>query len=344
MKVNRTAFFLFSLIIAGLIFIVIEIAVRVLFPEIILQGIKKDFFTPKIYGSSFSFKPDIEGTIWGKKFKTNELGFPIVSDKPVLEADSKIIILGDSLSFPVGVNYNEGFPNILESRLPNYRIINASLPGYWVGDYYNVLDNLLKRLDFKGVIVSICLNDFVDVSQVDIKNNTFERDRFINNMSGNPAKRLMLKLGYSRFLTQHSKAYALLKNILFDPGRMFFEADMLEYNKPAAAELISRKLIKLNSLAVENKKWIMFLVFPYRVQFKNNNMEAQELLSQIANKNSLYLIDMYPFIKEQTVKAGIAPDELYLKFDTMHFSPKGHRIIGEVIFNALKSGPLSEEI
>lgn len=330
---------LFNILVLIVFCILVEVSVRVLFPEVIFLRFDRNFFAEKRYGVSFSFKPNIEGFIWGRKFKTDRFGFPLVSERPIKESDAKILILGDSISFPVGVDTKEGFPYLLERCLENYRIINASITGYWFGDYFNVLNKLIRRVNFEGIVVSVCLNDSVDLSQVSIKKDiTYDRDRLRDIMKQNPFKRFMMNIGYSNFLMQHSKTYVLLKNILFDSSKLFFAADMLEYDKPNKEDFITRNLREINDLAAKNGKWLIFFVFPYRAQFSasDNDMKAQEMFKRIAKNHSLCLVDMYPLIKERIQESNIHPEELYLKFDPMHFSAKGHRIIADIIDDKLQ--------
>lgn len=203
---------------------------------------------------------------------------------------------------------------------------------------------MISQVDFEGVIVSICLNDFVDTSQIAIRKNY--HDRLIgNSLDKNPIKKFLIRINskfiaYNDFLRHHSKAYLLLKNVIFDSSKMYFEADKLVYEKPGIEDFISKNLVELNNLAVNNGKWIIFFVFPYKAQFYENYCSdkkmIQEIFKRVAEKESLHLIDSYPLINERIYKLNACPDRLYLKFDSIHFSAQGHKIIATIIHEKLR--------
>ncbi|MCX5893533.1 MAG: hypothetical protein NTW80_11295, partial [Deltaproteobacteria bacterium] len=149
---------------------IIEITVRIVFTEIIPFGNSNNLFQDKRFGNSVGLTPNIKGYSFGAEVVTNGLGFRIDPASPDPRGKHHILVLGDSISFGPGIKAGDTFPFILQKRLKDCQIINASVPGYSTGDYFNVLSfEINSKLSFEGVIISICLNDFSDASQALIK-------------------------------------------------------------------------------------------------------------------------------------------------------------------------------
>ena len=117
-------------------------------------------------------KPNFEGLILGQEVKINSMGFRDYEYLLKKEKNTfRIAVLGDSLTFGYGVNFNETYPKILEKKFnqkenKRYKVLNFGVPAYntfqeaellgkkvinyspdliIVGFYYNDLDNAKFR-------------------------------------------------------------------------------------------------------------------------------------------------------------------------------------------------------
>lgn len=330
----------------ALLLLCIELIVRISFPNLFCWGIKKDYLEAGRFGPTYGCKARINETSFGKKFMTDDLGFRINPDSNLGMVDKHvpaILILGDSISFGIGVEAVDSYPFILEKKLKEYRIINGSVLGYWIQDYYNILDYLIKKtkIDFEGVIVNICLNDFTYFSQVPVRQyfgeKTINKELVPNTISH-------CFFDFNAFLRQHSKTYLLLRNICFDTSKVLFDAENITYNNPEIKKSISAELPRLNNLAVNNKKWIIFFVFPYEYQLRNgvadindDVLKPQRIISEFAKEKSLPVVDLYPRLKKFLNYSETRSDLLYVTYDPMHFSAEGNKVIAELVYNELCS-------
>ena len=77
--------------------------------------------------------------------------------------DKNILILGDSLSAGLGVNYDQAWPSLLQSRInkmgASYRVINASVSGDTTSGGISRLPRLLKKYSPEIFILELGGND-----------------------------------------------------------------------------------------------------------------------------------------------------------------------------------------
>lgn len=78
--------------------------------------------------------------------------------------DMKVLILGDSFAFGMGVNDEETFSSILERRLLDLgihaKVINAAVPAYNLEDIECKYQKIKGDIDFDWVILTASFNDF----------------------------------------------------------------------------------------------------------------------------------------------------------------------------------------
>ncbi|MCX5713850.1 MAG: hypothetical protein NT033_03385 [Candidatus Omnitrophica bacterium] len=344
---------LFNLLLSITFIFAIELGVRILFPNIFCVGIDKNFFEYKKFGDTYGFKKNIKGVIFGKEFITGDLGFPI-NPKSTLTNQAKhtILVLGDSISFALGVEANNAFPFLLERRLKKgYRIINASISGYGVEDYYNILKDLLPRMDFEGIIISLSINDFTALSQTFIIKN-FNRQLQRKRIIQNPFLRSIIYVNnyffdFNAFLREHSKAYMLIRRLFLDSSKIYFLAEKETFEHADIKNYISDSLLKINNLAVKNGKWIIFFVLPYKEQLrqdaKSDDFKPQARINEVASEEFLSVVDCCPLLKKFIESSGVKLNTLYLSpEDGIHFSLLGHKVISEIITDELSHRGLAQ--
>jgi lysophospholipase L1-like esterase len=82
--------------------------------------------------------------------------------RPEKDVTERILILGDSVTFGVGVDSSDTFSSLLEAKLGDVEVINAGVNGYTT---YNELQYFLEKgtsLNPDLVVVAVCLNDVVN--------------------------------------------------------------------------------------------------------------------------------------------------------------------------------------
>lgn len=116
-------------------------------------------------------KPNYSGRIWDIPFKTNEFGLrdeeSFSARKPA--GEYRIMSLGDSIAFGLGLDAEDHYTKILQRNLNasgdsrHFRVVNASGPGFSPTCYYLYLQNegLLLEPDMLIVEIELC-NDVTD--------------------------------------------------------------------------------------------------------------------------------------------------------------------------------------
>lgn len=329
----------FTIILFTLLFFIIEAAVRMAFPDLVFCGFNRNYLLENKYGTSYGLKSNINGALFGKKMVTDDYGFRIDnSAKTTANPKMRILFLGDSVTFGLGVEAKDTFPYILQNEIADCQAINSSVPGYRMDDYYNVLHYLCGKMDFDGVIVAICLDDFSAISQGFIRhyfNDMAKRRKLIHS----PFYRFLIQFNnsivdFNAILRKHSKTYVLLRNRFMDSSKVIFEAQDFTYSGPQIDEVILRSIQKLNNLASQEKKWILFIVFPFEYQLRKNAsnevLKPQKIINNVTRNASLPVMDIYPYLQASLSDSSLDGSSLYL--DAMHFSKKGHHVVSRTIY------------
>lgn len=352
-----------NLAILFFLLLAIEMVVRLSMPQITPFGLDAHLLQGNKFGNSYGLFPQAKGVFFGAEIITDEHGFRIDPSSKVPERKKSILVVGDSVSLGVGVAAVDAYPYILGSKLKEYRTINASAPGHTILDYYNVLNHLLPKMEFEGVILGICLNDFSAASQQAIKAHVEKREEkqqappsptgFVQTLKQEEKRqdqrypkgfvRFLRYLNdnyfnFNRYLCKYSRAYILTKTLATDVSKNWYVADTSVYHTEAISDSIGQQLEQLQELATRNKKWVLFCLFPYEYQLrvKNNELlKPQTLIHNVAKAKGLTLIDLYPYLQEHLQSYQQTSRSLYLFHDPMHFSPQGHKIVAEAICQEL---------
>lgn len=155
--------------------VIVEILLRIFYPQ---YGGEPFQFDPVL---GFSLKPDYDG-IWRDHenltpLRTNSMGFrdaEILVPKP--RGVFRILVLGDSMTFGMGVEQEATFPDLLEEMLTGNRkagqvrfeVINAGVPGY--GTAQQLLQYRLYKQQLNPDLVILAFfvsNDLLDNLCVD---------------------------------------------------------------------------------------------------------------------------------------------------------------------------------
>lgn len=81
---------------------------------------------------------------------------------PIVNADKAVLIIGDSVSFGVGVDDKFTVASSLQKMLADrYRVINASVGGYNGQQAFMAARQLSQKYDFAGLIYVACQNDYM---------------------------------------------------------------------------------------------------------------------------------------------------------------------------------------
>jgi lysophospholipase L1-like esterase len=287
------------------------------------------------YPGGKSLRPNGQGMYRGGEISLDLFGFRNGYDKSIFLRKKRLLVLGDSTAFGMGVNDNETFTHhlnqIFKSR--DWAFINLGRPGR---DTASIRDTLLTYekafLPYLGLIWIYNIND-AKLSD-DFRPPNFNTGSIIYS-TGTLSKMENRIWPYLRSptLIKHLTQELLNKN----PRKL--EMKWQEYYnyclgtfKPDSKfiNFERRYLDQVVSLANHRKIPLFFVIVPVLDQFSDNNRGPQEFLSQFESKN-VVVVDILKELSQY-------PDhkELYLPNDSRHFSEKGNRMIAKQISETLK--------
>lgn len=325
MKIRILKIILWNILIVLLLLVVLEVIVRILYPQIQLSGLNRKILEPTVYYSTVGLKQNSAGTSNGilKQVDSNRCW---KYSKEIKKTNKKILILGDSATMGIGVENDSTFVGILNYNLPDVEFYNVALIGYSIQDYLNITRFLIQKkkneLGVSDICIFWCLNDiysnFPDLNSPEQKNN-------------------IVKM-ITDFLVKNSKLYHLIKNIFTDRPRDYFFYDRKFYN-PDNQQLNNslNKLDQIMEIADSAKISLHLFLLPYEYQIRNYNnydiFEPQKIFENFLQKIDVETTDCSPAF----VKSNLPSNQLYLYGDGIHFSNKGHRILAEYLLQSYKN-------
>ena len=149
--------FLFSIIILFIFIFSLEVVARI-FHLADLTGVSKNLI---IFDKNIHMNArNIEAIAFSKKVFTDEFGFRIPKKKfNYKDQNSSILILGDSVSFGVGVEEQDTFVGSLRNEFKNLNFFNSSVSGYHLKHYPEIVKKNKKLNGLTEVILFFTLND-----------------------------------------------------------------------------------------------------------------------------------------------------------------------------------------
>jgi lysophospholipase L1-like esterase len=296
------------------------------FTRINFLGISRGIFVSQAFGDSYGNRPDYRGVAFGADVQTDANGFRIDPAFSQPSGGDAVLILGDSVSFGVGVDASKTVTGLLQRAMPRLRFYNASAIGYGLHDYANVVGTFLpQKPEIKYVLLFYCLNDIYDTSAQEIEAAVQQ----VNGTGVTPSPFSSFQafaLSVNNLLRSRSKLYLYIKNVLTDPSMRYFKQDLAEYEKrlPNIGDSLQPLRKIAEQLAARSVTFEVF-VMPYEAQVRTKEQSRflpQTLVDDFLRTNRIAYYDATPAF----VQSGRPSQDLYLYGDPMHLSEEGHRI------------------
>jgi len=320
-RVKKLFLVLASLVFCAFIILLLEAGTRILWPEINAQDTEQSLLRPKAFGDSYGWQPQASGVSFGKTVFIDEFGFRKISSPE--HYDDSWIILGDSVTFGVGVETEETFVQLLQNTLPRTKVWNTAAIGYSIKNYRDVLYHLTAPEqqnihNLRKVLLFLCLND------VDL-NDRIEQA---------PSKRALNYRAVQSvlsFMRRHSRLYMRLKAALTDRSKFYFLNDYQLYQE--GGESLTQSLAILNEMNTflrSRNIALTVVILPYEYQLRTKETQylvPQKLLAAHFNELGISYLDAYGYFESS---AG-DEKENFLYADFGHLSKKGHGIVFELL-------------
>ena len=323
----KKIFFINVLVIILIIFI-LEIVVRT-FNLAGLQGYDKNLFY--IENGITLAKPNTELKIFGKYSKTDSNGFRIPLNNYFFDKNKKsTLILGDSVSFGVGVEEKYTFVGLLRGKGNN--LLNASISGHNLESYLYLLKryNDSDNIKFEKTVIILCLNDIVPFQGVISKNSNKKQAEKKNFFEKNINDNLATKINI--FFRERSALFVFLKGLVTNPSKRHYDLMANLYDNEENIEILKSQLSKIDNYSNVSNIDVSFVLLPYAYQINNdcneNLMKPQKEINRIFKNIKLPIFDYSKKFCNETNKS-----KLFLPYDPVHLSLLGHKLVSKILIN-----------
>ncbi|MBU1651801.1 hypothetical protein KKA00_06250 [bacterium] len=304
--------------------------------NILTQVSKQDLFTP-INPGSFAHKPDEKVHWWGFDIRIDSLGNR--QGIPATSPNLKILFLGDSMIFGLGLADHHTIPSLLQTELESTQVINAGVIGYDMQQYLYHLRRLTPYIKPDLVVIGICYNDLFPNED---PFRTVMADRGLADeelrarrgettpLSGSPVRAVKRMLRETTLYLLYQQSH--IKEKLKDPRPREYSQKPMLVGKEKAPQLIGEFLDSLDSLDLEAA--FVYFPTPDEIGMKSNFVYVEELEKRNQPVLDLGLTDRITkesyFLREKG--KYMLPD--------IHFNLEGSKVVAHEIAEWLKDEKL----
>jgi len=315
MKKDFLKVLIFNLFFIFCLLIILESLIRV-FNLSQIQGYKAEIYFDKIH----KLKPKSEGVVLGEKFFTDNLGFRVPSKEYRYEPKKKILFLGDSVTFGVGVKEEKTFVGKFRKNSTEYAVFNLALFGYQIKEYSAQINDLKSLYPIDKIFIFLTLNDVYDNANIRLtkkSENTYNKS-FKKIFNFDFIKKI------NNYLRDKSYLYTFFKGNVIDPPETWFN-NTLTYYKKNDLEFVRNFFLDFTNFVNKNGIQSYIFILPYEYQTRDCKKELllpQRKIIALSKDIGNNFYDLTAnFCKYER------PKKLFLKYDPMHLSKDGHKLV-----------------
>ncbi len=317
----------FNLIIIISIIFFLEILIRLL-NIVELQGYDKDVYY--LENDIILNKPNKIFKVSGKQARTDENGFRIpLNDFSYDRNKGNILILGDSVTFGVGVKETDSFIGQLR-KTSNKNLYNTSIVGHNLKSYLYIVEQNFNKpgVRFDEIVIFICLNDIVPFQGVVSKKGSAQLETNKHLLDKYFKNNLTLKINL--FFREKSSLFVLFKSLLTSPVKRHYQYMNSMYKDENNIKEFENYILKIKKFSKQNQLNLKFVLLPYTYQIINDCkievMKPQNEIKKIFGKLNLVYHDFSKKFCENTNQK-----KLFLPFDPVHLSKYGHEYVSNLL-------------
>ncbi len=243
------------------------------------------------------------------------------------KSKTRILVLGDTISFGTGLDYNSTFPHLLENKFNSggygIEVINTGVNGYQPSQEYAYYQNEGYKYDPDVILIGIALNDILPADPVSKFKDNFEKYNDSDSNPPDPAIKSLVKK------TCHSCVF--IYSIAHNYNNDYFGVVYKTWENESELAEYSDKLNLLNSELKSKNVTLFLVIFPYSDQFGNSRygLLPQEKIKSLAKSQNISYIDLTSFLDVADYK------KYYLSYDRLHMNPEGNKFVTEIVYSDL---------
>jgi lysophospholipase L1-like esterase len=260
----------------------------------------------------------------------------------------KILVLGDSIGLGLGVNDGNVFTDYLEHEIPGYQVLNFSVNGYGIGQYFLMLKRAIEKNVAKLIVVVICTGN-------DIRNTITSENYGLNKplFFANNGQLEFVDVNISRFSCHNMFSYSwFLKRKSFKYMKKNCVKKIL--GDEQTNEVIFQLLNRIEALGKQNGVKTLFVLSPSKSNFDEKKSFLERLKMEkkkdpenyhkpVVTSSEFYFKTSMKFFRDGFKKSNliyldllneneierINPEELFI--DHYHYSVEGHKFLAAKI-------------
>ena len=298
---------------------------------------------------------------WGDvrhNVSTNSLGFrdKTVREVPLSSDRYRILFMGDSFTYGVGLPYEKTFVSMIESALAekNVEVLNAGVVSYSPAIYFKKTEFLLRNtgLKFDDLVV------FLDISDIQDEAVSYDTTEEGVVWIGGPAPtvrefvyeyttilRNLWEVGeaFRDWITDDPDAHRTKEERRYGANeyRSLWTVDRRAYEDYGAAglEKAKRHMALLRDLLRQYGIGMTLVVYPWPTQILHADLDSLQVRvwRDWAAEHGVRFIDCFP----DFIQAGVDPKETIRKYfipGDIHWNEEGHRLIAAKLLDAWEEG------
>lgn len=325
---KKAALLLFSTLLCTLALLLLEGGARILWPEINFQDTERFLIRKNAFGNTHGWTPNASGVSFGKRITIDEFGFRRLTAPE--NYTSSWLILGDSVTFGVGVDAEDTYIQLLQNDLPTVKLWSTAVVGYDMLNHRDVINRFVIESqgipNVKKVVLFFCLND-VDLQYPD-PDRKVSRFEYLTSSS---VDKVLL------FLRSHSKFYLLMKNVISDRSKFYFWHDYQFYKDAGKKYTDAMKILdEINTTLRMRNIDFTIIILPYEYQLRTKEEQhllPQKLLTAHLKDKGVPYIDTYAYFE----RSGVDQKKNFLYADFCHFSKRGHQLVASILKEHLRA-------
>lgn len=253
------------------------------------------------------------------------------------------IFLGDSFTFGLGVNYEDTFFHLYKRALGLKNIINLSVSGLDIYDYFIKIKNYLDKFPIEKIYLAIYLGNDLFPKFENLHKNQ-ETKKNIKNI-----KRKFAIYRLIKGLKKRKKTYEMFNTSNIDTFWNYTSPfKYLEYDAEKSTGFKEYKefLEKIITLCNLHKTKLYVILIPDKIQVYENEVrkilknpsdynfeKPNKYTAKICKGYNIPVFDSTPYLKK--IAQDHTFNKIYFDYD-IHFNPLGHKTMADYLISSLK--------
>ncbi len=255
----------------------------------------------------------------------------------------RIICLGDSVTFGLGVDNEDTYPyyleNFLQDKYKNKKIevLNAGIPGFSSDQGLFLFKRNCLYLKPDLVLISFGINDYVrPLNQTiqKVKKRSFSNELVKSIVNG--LNEFFMNFHFYRLLYFSKVIFSKNKNYGTKSKKIPIRTKLLDYRN---------NLLKMAMLAKSNNCEVIFLSeysLPYTIGSLPRSGKYFKVMKEVAKSTNSYFLDVREKFKE--IEEHNLERLVELFFDLCHPTPKGNKTLAKFIFDFIVQNRIIEKL